>query len=530
MAKPTLPKLHLSAFRRVSIGARLWLGFSMLLMFLAGLAGLGVWQTAKLGHRMHVLVEEDARITALTSDLQFLVKDMVVSLSNMCLLEEEADLRDVKERFQQQLTQYDGTRSELLKRSEGHVDVARALKELSFAEGSARATFSAMAGQSGSNDRAQLIDFYYTQTETAQRDWLRGLGEMKTRVSAAMVVAAASAQAEVARARVVTLVLGVAAMVVGFGAAALILRSIQQPLRQAVAMADAVAGGDLTVTVETDRTDEIGRLLNALRSMRDGLGSLVGGVRRCSEGISVASSEVASGNSDLSHRTEVTAGSLQQTAASLEHLTQVVRENADAANSAQQLATNAGATARRGGAVVAQVVESMESITRTSEKIADIIGMIDGIAFQTNLLALNAAVEAARAGDQGRGFAVVANEVRALAQRSAGAAREIKTLIGTSADAVSNGRQLVLAAGATMHEIESAVKQVTEVVSEIDASMREQCTGLVEVNEAVSRLDDMTQQNAALVEQSAAASESLREQARRLDGMMGAFRLESIAI
>lgn len=525
-------RLIISPFARLralSIGARLWAGFSMILLCMGGLAALSAWQTAKLGERMQALVETDARITALASELQFVVKDMVVSLSNLCLLEEPDDLRDVKDRFQQQLGRYDAVRDELLRRGVLHVEVIRSMQQLSFAERSARETFRAMAAQAGSDDRAQLVDFYYTQTEGAQREWLGGIDAMKKQVESTMVAAAATAQSEVRRARIVSLVLSAAALMVGLGAASVIQRSIQRPLQKAMAVADAVAAGDLTVTVEVDREDEIGHLQRSLRSMRDGLCTLVGDVQRCSEGISVASGEVASGNGDLSHRTEMTAGSLQQTAASLEQLTGTVRHNADAAVTAQELANQAGDNARKGGAVVAKVVESMAAINGASQKIAEITGMIDGIAFQTNLLALNAAVEAARAGEQGRGFAVVANEVRSLAQRSATAAREIKALISTSAEAVSDGRALVLEAGGTMNEIETSVGHVNRVVAEIAEAMRRQSQGLAEVNDAVSRLDDMTQQNAALVEQGAAASESLRDQASRLNEMMGSFTLEAVS-
>jgi methyl-accepting chemotaxis protein len=301
-------------------------------------------------------------------------------------------------------------------------------------------------------------------------------------------------------------------------------RSIRAPLNQAVAAAEAIGRGDLTVQIDTRREDEFGRVLKALSQMAASLGTVVRDVRAGVEGIGTASGEIATGNTDLSQRTEQTAGSLQQTASSMEQLSSGVRQTADSARTASQLAANAAAVAGRGGEVVAQVVATMDEITASSRRIADIIGTIDGIAFQTNILALNAAVEAARAGEQGRGFAVVASEVRTLAQRSAGAAREIKALIGTSVEKVDAGTRLVADAGTTMNEIVASVQRVTDLIAEISAAAVEQSKGIGEVNGAVGQLDRMTQQNAALVEQSAAAAESLREQAVRLNHVVATFR------
>jgi methyl-accepting chemotaxis protein len=263
--------------------------------------------------------------------------------------------------------------------------------------------------------------------------------------------------------------------------------------------------------------------------MQERLRALVGEIRQTAESIQTASTEVASGNADLSQRTEQTASNLQQTASSMEQLTGTVRHSAASAGQANQLAANASRVATRGGDVVAQVVSSMDQINGASRKIADIIGVIDGIAFQTNILALNAAVEAARAGEQGRGFAVVASEVRSLAQRSAEAAKEIKALIGGSVEHVEAGSRLVSDAGSTMNEIVASVKRVSDIIGEITHAADEQSAGIGTVNDAVVQLDQMTQQNAALVEQSAAAAESLKDQAARLARAVGAFRLERAA-
>ena len=306
-----------------------------------------------------------------------------------------------------------------------------------------------------------------------------------------------------------------------------VVRAIRPALAELARLAERIGGGDLANEVDTTRGDEIGRVQQALANMQDSLARIVGQVRAASESIQTASSEIAVGNQDLSQRTEQTASNLQQTASSMSAITTTVRQSADSAATANQLASNAAQVAQRGGEVVAQVVATMDEINTSSKRINDIIGVIDGIAFQTNILALNAAVEAARAGEQGRGFAVVAGEVRSLAQRSAEAAREIKTLIGNSVGKVEAGTQQVEAAGSTMEEIVASVGRVTDIIGEIRASTGEQSDGIVTVNAAVGQLDQMTQQNAALVEESAAAAESLREQAQRLAGLVGNFRLHA---
>ncbi|MET0519174.1 MAG: methyl-accepting chemotaxis protein [Burkholderiaceae bacterium] len=301
--------------------------------------------------------------------------------------------------------------------------------------------------------------------------------------------------------------------------------SILTPLNEARGFAARMAKGDLSPARAVMGRDEAAEMLHSLGQMQAALAGIVGQVREASDSIQVASAEVASGNLDLSGRTEQTASNLQQTASSMSQLTGTVRQSADAAGTAKQLAGSAAEVAGRGGAVVSRVVSTMGEINDASRRIADIIGTIDGIAFQTNILALNAAVEAARAGEQGRGFAVVASEVRSLAQRSAAAAREIKTLITRSVDRVEAGSQLVSDAGATMGEIVASVDRVSGIIGEISAAASEQSQGIVQVNGAVSELDQMTQQNAALVEQSAAAAQSLKEQSLRLSQLVSHFRL-----
>ena len=305
-------------------------------------------------------------------------------------------------------------------------------------------------------------------------------------------------------------------------------RSITLPLRQGIQAAENIARGDLSMRIAVaQQRDEAGQLLQALAHMQARLADTVAHVRQNAEGVATASSEIAHGNHDLSARPESQASALQQTAASMEQLGSTVRQNADNAQQANQLALNASNVATQGGEVVAQVVETMRGIHDASRRIADIIGVIDGIAFQTNILALNAAVEAARAGEQGRGFAVVAGEVRNLAQRSADAAKEIKGLIGASVERVEQGSQLVDKAGGTMEEVVTAIRRVTDIMGEISAASKEQASGVAQVGEAITQMDQTTQQNAALVEQSAAAAASLQTQAGELVRAVAVFTLEA---
>ena len=309
-------------------------------------------------------------------------------------------------------------------------------------------------------------------------------------------------------------------------ACAALLRSILHPLRQAMAHFERIAGGNLSHRIEATGAGEMAALLQGLAAMQAKLAGTVRSVRDGTAAMATATHEIASGNLDLSRRTEQQAASLEETASSLEQLTAAVRQNADHARQSSQMAEQASAVARQGGALVGEVVGTMDAIRAASGRIEDIIGVIDGIAFQTNILALNAAVEAARAGEQGRGFAVVASEVRNLAQRSATAAKDVKALIADSVGKVDNGGRLVAEAGATMHEIVASIGRVSSIIGEISAAGQEQELGIGQINQAVAALDDVTQQNAALVEEAAAASESLKEQAETLAAVVGAFELD----
>jgi methyl-accepting chemotaxis protein len=324
------------------------------------------------------------------------------------------------------------------------------------------------------------------------------------------------------------LMLGGATVALGLGLFWMMRRWVAQPLKQLGTVVTAVSHGDLRQSFHSERGDEIGELIREVEAMRGQFNQTLASVRASVESINTASAEIATGNHDLSTRTEQTAANLQLAASSMTQLTGTVRQSADSARQANRLATSATEIARRGGEVVGEVVTTMDQINASSKKIADIIGVIDGIAFQTNILALNAAVEAARAGEQGRGFAVVASEVRSLAQRSAAAAKEIKGLIGASVEKVEGGAKLVANAGSTMTEIVASVQRVSQMIEAITAAASEQSTGIGEVSHSVGELDQMTQQNAALVEQSAAAAESLMGQAGKLAEVVGGFRLQAV--
>ncbi len=359
----------------------------------------------------------------------------------------------------------------------------------------------------------------------AQLAYIDALDKLKALQIELITKAAADGEANYAQARMLMFSLLAAMAAMGALLAWWITRSITGPINAAVDVAERVAQGDLGSNIESNSKDETGRLLAALKAMNTSLINIVSTVRNSSDSIATGSAQIASGNADLSQRTEEQASALEETAASMEQLGSTVKQNADNARQANQLAMSASTVAIQGGEVVGQVVETMKGINDSSKKIADIISVIDGIAFQTNILALNAAVEAARAGEQGRGFAVVASEVRSLAQRSGAAAKEIKTLIGVSVERVEQGTALVGQAGATMTEIVASIRRVTDIMGEISAASIEQSTGVAQVGESVSQMDQATQQNAALVEESAAAADSLKSQAQQLVQAVAVFKI-----
>jgi methyl-accepting chemotaxis protein len=372
-------------------------------------------------------------------------------------------------------------------------------------------------------EAARLLDKAFTPAAQRYQDLLQ---ELVTMQRASMDATAGGIDDNAERSTRLMLILAACALLAGAVFAWQLTRGIVGPIRDAVTLAETVAGGDLTHRIDASAQDETGALLRALRHMNDSLVGIVSQVRGGTDTISTASREISAGNLDLSSRTEQQASALEETAASMEELTTTVRQNADNARQANQLAIAASDIAVQGGTVVGEVVTTMGAINDSAKRIADIIGVIDGIAFQTNILALNAAVEAARAGEQGRGFAVVASEVRNLAQRSAAAAKEIKELITASVTSVDAGARLVDQAGTTMEQVVTSIRRVTDIMAEITSASQEQTTGIEQVNHAIGQMDQVTQQNAALVEEAAAAAASMQDQAATLADVVSVFKLD----
>ncbi|HJV62489.1 MAG TPA: methyl-accepting chemotaxis protein, partial [Albitalea sp.] len=484
-------------FAPLSVGRRLALGFSALVILLVVVAVFGALEFRAMGGRMRQIVE----VNNTKSDLAYQMLDdinrMAVQTRSITLLtdlkeiEAEAKVLKAAEAGYWQTQQALGN----LLQASGEAEERKLFDELGAA---AKTTIplvldAARQGQEGANTEATMtLTLQVRPNEAVWRAKVERLVALEKQASAA---AYAQAQARETRALVIAAAVVVAAAFAGVVIGWRITRSVRLPIERAMRVAERIAEGDLTSAVPVASRDEIGRMLAAVAAMQERLRSVVGEIRQSAQSIQGASAEVASGNQNLSQRTELAASSLQQTASSMEELTATVQQSAHAAVQANQLASQAHSVAARGGEVVAQVVATMGEINDSSKKIADIIGVIDGIAFQTNILALNAAVEAARAGEQGRGFAVVAGEVRNLAQRSAEAAKEIKALIGSSVDKVESGSKLVADAGATMNEIVASVQRVTDIIGEITAAASEQSEGIGQVNTAVTQLDQMTQQN-----------------------------------
>jgi methyl-accepting chemotaxis protein len=518
----------MNLFQSLKIGQRLYAGFVAVLLLLAGITALA-WYGLKASHagteRIAVMEERAART-------QEWMMSTELNINRVLAVAKSRNDPAVDAYFKPLMTETTERINTVQKMLEAEISTERGkaylaeITQLRSKYIEVRKTYfeALKAGDVPGADR--ILETALLPAAKAYGGKQRELLEFQLQLVSEAVVASESTVN-----RQIGLLLGMAALAIA-GAVLLawrITRSVTAPLSEAVSVARDVAQGDLTREVRVQRSDELGDLLRALADMKGSLVNTVGQVRQATDGINTASGEIASGNQDLSARTEQTASNLQETAASMEQLTSTVRNSADAARQANQLAASAAEIAQRGGSVVSQVVTTMDEINSASKKINDIIGVIDGIAFQTNILALNAAVEAARAGEQGRGFAVVAGEVRNLAQRSAEAAKEIKGLIGASVEKVETGSQLVADAGQTMGEIVASVQRVTDIIGEITAAAGEQSDGIGQVNVAVSQLDQMTQQNAALVEESAAAAQSLKDQANRLAQVVQIFKLDGVA-
>src|SRR5450830_1807235 len=510
----------------LNIGLRLGLAFALVVALLVGTASVGILNLNSSNDKMNQIVSERYTLIALSNQIKNNGYKGNALLSNILLasnpesakkyMDEYVALRNANATAYAQL-------EKLLR-----TDTSKALYKEQFTARSAygvsvRNFFAVM----NAGNQQQARDIYQGDMARLQGEYNVWVDKMVDYMAGQMTndVAMASADADNARWEMIILsvVAAVLAIVIGF----VITRTITGPIKHAVVLAEAVAQGNLTHQLASDSKDEIGRLLRALQHMIHNLHGIVARVRVGTDTIDAASREVAQGNMDLSSRTEQQASSLEETASAMEQLTSTVKQNAENAQQANQLAVSASAIASQGGAAVEKMVNTMSSINTSSQKIVEIIGVIDGIAFQTNILALNAAVEAARAGEHGRGFAVVASEVRSLAQRSAVAAKEIKVLIDDSVTQVGAGSKMVVEAGQTISEVVTSIKHVTDIVAEISSSSKEQSDGIEQINQAITQMDQVTQENAALVEQSAAAAQAMQHQSGRLSELMGTFTLNA---
>ena len=519
-----------STLKSLSISSRLSLGFGCMLVLLVAVAAVGQLSVGKVHDQM-------TQITGVGANKAKLVNGMLESVSAIGIQSRSAAMLndiDPKQAREQivavgkTLKEYaaqEAALSELLTPAKATPAELKLLSEVQALGGKTRPELDSAIKAADDGDTVSATLALMTRVAPAETAWRAKLRELIELQNTLNAEATASAEQTQSSARVVGGLLVLLAIGLGALIAWRITASITAPIGRAVVVAERIARGDLTSQVEVRIHDETGRLLEAIAAMQERLRTLVGEIGQTADSILVASSEVASGNLDLSQRTEQTSHNLQSAASSLVDLTGTVSQSADSARQANQLASTASDAATRGGEVVGQVVRTMDTISASSRKIADIISVIDGIAFQTNILALNAAVEAARAGEQGRGFAVVAGEVRNLAGRSAQAAREIKALIGTSVDQVQEGSTLVNHAGKTIEELVQSVRRVSDIMGEITAATQEQSQRIGHVSQSVGALEEMTQQNAALVEEGAAAADSLKDQAGRLTQMVGTFRL-----
>jgi methyl-accepting chemotaxis protein len=508
----------------IKIGHRLTLAFTLTIILLAAEVIVGTGRLSAVSKEVDLTIHDRYLKISLLNDIKDAANQQTRSLRNALLLQDAGAVKTEMDQVEKSGKEADAAQAKL--------DTIIALPEarkLLAAVNEARSKYTSsmgrMLGQLKGGDRDAAIATMYQSVRADQRTYFDAVNKLITFQVALMQASGKDATDTASTARLIMIALGVAGGILSLFTAWYITRSIVRPINFAVKVARTVADGDLSSSIQVRSTDEVGQLSAALKDMNDSLARIVTQVRQGTDTIATASAEIASGNADLSARTEQQAGSLEETASSMEELTATVKQNADNARQANQLALSASEFAGKGGAVVAQVVGTMASINDSSRKIVDIIGVIDGIAFQTNILALNAAVEAARAGEQGRGFAVVAGEVRNLAQRSAAAAKEIKSLIADSVNKVDNGAKLVDQAGHTMEDIVASVKRVTDIIGEIASASQEQLDGIEQINVAISEMDETTQRNAALVEQASAAAGAMSEQAAQLSGTVGVFTL-----
>ncbi len=507
------------------IGHRLGVGFSIIIVLMIAITGIGVVRLFQCNTSIEAMVNERYPLTILANTVKSDSNEVMGNIRNLLL---DPTIAQAELSMAEEATHFTTANIEQLIKRMTNSD-AEKLKIQTLVDArmpllSEQDRFIQLV-KGGHTDQASAM---FTQIKMLSDTYMETVDGLILYQENIAGMAGKEVTAITRKALILMMVLASIACVLGITIGIYVTRSITKPLNEAVQVAERVAKGDLTGDIEIKSRDETGKLMQALKHMNESLLGIVREVRAGTDTIATASSQIASGNMELSSRTEQQASSLEETASSMEELTSTVKQNADNARQANQLAVSASDVAAKGGAVVLQVVDTMRSINESSKKIVDIISVIDGIAFQTNILALNAAVEAARAGEQGRGFAVVAAEVRNLAQRSAGAAKEIKALISDSVAKVGVGSRLVDQAGATMSEVVESVKRVTDIISEITAASQEQTSGIEHINQAIIQMDDATQQNASLVEEAAAAAQSMQDQAGGLAQVVSVFKLVGV--
>ncbi|MEG0000364.1 MAG: methyl-accepting chemotaxis protein [Comamonas sp.] len=522
----------MQSWRNLSVKAKLVGTFGLLIALIIGITVYAIQMmkddSAAFGNYIQGI---QARADA-ANKVRLAVDERAIAARNLTLVTSPQDVAQEKaavERAAGDVRKYLAELQELAGKPGVNAEVRAMVDNIARIESQYEPVAMAILGMVLDNQREAAVTKMNAECRPLLAALMRATAEYSTFTAGRSLEMIKEAEAATQQRQLVLIVGGVLVTALACWAALLIVRAIVRPLNQAVELIGEIAQGDISREIRVETKDEFGRLLLALSGMQQSLVSLVSSVRQGAEGVSTASAEIAQGNMDLSARTESQASALEQTASSMEELGTTVRQNADNASQANQLAQSASGVAQQGGQVVEQVVETMRGISDSSKRIAEIISVIDGIAFQTNILALNAAVEAARAGEQGRGFAVVASEVRSLAGRSAEAAKEIKQLIEESVQRVSAGSQLADRAGSTMHNVVSSIRRVTDIVGEISAASSEQSAGVGQVGEAVTNIDHATQQNAALVEQMSAAASSLKSQAQELVRAVSIFKLSASA-
>ncbi len=508
------------------IGTRLGFGFSLILLLLVAMTSIGILRLSSASARTDEMINVKIRDERLIAEWGKIIEVNAARTTGAYMVRDPAD----QKKLEAMMAESSGRATQIQDQIGAALDEEE-LKPLFKAVLETRKAYTefrkAVFAAKNAGDLEKAATIYEGDMTQSRIRYLAALKAFSDKQGALLDATAVEIKQQYQSGRLLLIMLGVAAIALGVLAAWWITRTITRPINEAVKVAETVSSGDLTSDIQIHSNDETGQLMHALKTMNTNLVNIVGQVRTGTELIATASTQIAAGNQDLSSRTEEQASSLEETASSMEELTSTVRFNAENARQANALAISASEIASRGGSVVGEVVNTMGSITDSSRKIVDIISVIDSIAFQTNILALNAAVEAARAGEQGRGFAVVASEVRVLAQRSAAAAKDIKGLIDDSVQKVQEGSQLVDKAGQTMEEIVDSISRVTQIMNQISHASEEQSLGIAQVNDAITQMDQVTQQNAALVEEAAAAAESMQEQSAKLADVVSVFRLDA---